>query len=224
MEYGQHARDLVNDLKRTDVERSVPPYNDVSVQACLQDTLLHGQALEDQVAAAQTSDNKKLPMEFRPSIFLQKAACERNKRGLVLYHWERLQRIQEQCYWNTTHTNNNNDKWLQNLCPAETAFLQSYHTLVQDYTEAVLGEDEGTTSIIDLRLHGNAPPPMADRVLVRVVNDDENALFGDGTSPILLESGQTVTLTKGSVHYLLYGDAQEYLRMGALQLLETEEQ
>ena len=156
-------------------------------------------------------------MEFRPSIFLQKAACERNKRGLLIYHWERLQRIQEQLYWkshnHSSSPNSDETKVRQNLCPAETAFLQAYLNLVQDYTESVL-EDE----VVALRAHCSRPPPIADRVLCRVVDDN---LF-DG--PIVLESGQTVELTKGSTHYLVYGDAEEYLRSGALQLLETEEQ
>lgn len=221
MNYGQHVRDLLMELKRTDgmgatidAGCTLPAYNDISVQAALQDFKLHVQALNDQVTA--NSDGEKPSLNVRPSILLQNAACQRNKRGLLTYHWVRLQRLQELHYWQATDTALSDCETLvnkyPNLCPAEAEFLHEYQQMVARYTEAALPE------VSDLRAHCTVPPLAVDCVQVRVVDD---SIF---EGPVVLESGQTATLTAGSSHYLLYADCEEYLRSGALQLLETEEQ
>lgn len=209
MQYGQHARALVEELKRSEEATDLPPYNDVAVKGALQDFQLHLQALEAQAAQAPTSDPKeKIPYAIRPNIMLQKAACERNKRGLVMYHSIRLQRIQEQYYWQQA-TDNTAER--ANLSPTENKFLQQYHDLLTDYVDAAIPE------ISNLR--GSSVPLTTDRVLCRVVDD---APFAGG--PIVLESGQSVALTAGSTHFLLTTDVEEYLRSGALCRLTTEEE
>lgn len=207
MNYGHHVRDLLLELKRSDgpadAESTLPAYNDVGVAAALQDFKLHVQALQDQVEA--NNDTDKPPTSVRPSILLQNAACQRNKRGLLAYHWARLQRIQELNYWQS-----NEDT--KNLSPAEAEFLENYESMIARYTAAAL------PAVTDLRAHCTKPPLTVDRVVVRVV--DDTAFEG----PVVLESGQTVHLTAGSTHYLQYTDCEEYIRSGALKLLETEEQ
>lgn len=233
MNYGHHVRDLLLELKRSSADgcatadpaaagSTLPAYNDAAVAAALQDFKLHVQAMVDQVEASAAtaavsggaaSDNKP-SIAVRPSILLQNAACQRNKRGLLAYHWVRLQRIQELCYWQSGETVSQEREGGQkkNLCPAETDFLRDYQSIVARYTAAALPE------VADLRAHCTAPPLTVDRVLCRVM---DGTPFG---GPIVLESGQTVNPTAGSTHYLLYTDCEEYIRSGALQLLETEEQ
>ena len=66
------------------------------------------------------------------------------------------------------------------------------------------------------------PPLPQDRVQVRVLRED---VFGvDDGDTIALESGASVAFTKGSTHYLLYSDIEDYLQQGYLELLEGEEQ
>jgi hypothetical protein len=229
MIYGQHVRDLLLELKRSDdgvtidaTSTTVPAYNDASVSLALEDFNLHVQALNDQVEAAKAaaaasgpSAPAKPSLEVRPSMLLQNAACHRNKRGLLAYHWVRLQRIQELYYWQNGETQTLEDAGdlnpYKNLCPAEADFLRKYQEIVARYTANALPE------VTDFRAHCTAPPLTIDRVLCRVV--DETPFAG----PIVLESGQTVNLTAGSTHYLIYADCEEYVRSGALQLLETEE-
>jgi len=223
MNYGHHVRDLLMELKRTDGRGptidagcTLPAYNDVAVQGALQDFKLHVQALQDQVDS-NTNEKEKMSMNVRPSILLQNAACERNKRGLLTYHWVRLQRLQELHYWQSNDIMGQEDaealaKKHSNLSPQEANFLHEYQGILARYTASALPE------VTDLRAHCTAPPLTVDRVQVRVVDDSPFE------GPVVLESGQTATLTTGSVHYLLYADCEEYLRSGALQLLETEEQ
>lgn len=222
MNYGHHVRDLLLELKRSEdgvtadvAVTALPAYNDVAVTSALQDFRLHVQALQDQVEAAAKGSSEKPSITVRPSILLQNAACQRNKRGLLAYHWVRLQRMQELYYWQSRETDAEGGDAAQkkNLSPAEVDFLQVYQSIIFRYTTTALPE------VSDLRAHCTAPPLTVDRVLCRVFDDTP---FADG--PIVLESGQTVNLTVGSTHYLIYADCEEYIRSGALQLLETEEQ
>ena len=299
MNYGHHVRDLLLELKRSEeaiitsstkggtqpeiaklATVAIPSYNDNSVRMALQDFTLHVQALQEQAvaaasAAAVTDDrnNSTVPgkpsMTVRPSIVLQNMACQRNKRGLLLYHVVRMQRIQELLYWqsgvgtmsndtlnNTTatindlddypmndtsvttsnNTNNTDTGVLQNLCPSEKEFLYNYQQLIYKYMEEQQLMND--TSIVDLRAHCTIPPITVDRIVCRVIdttpflsvsnNSDENENDPDRrttntSNSIVLESGQCVNFTFGSTHYLIYSDCEEYIRCGALQVVEIEE-
>jgi GINS complex subunit 1 len=210
MNYGQHGRDLLMELKRSEGNGltegvSLPAYNDKSVQSALQELTLHVQALNDQVESTrELSPDGKPPISVRPSILLQSAAIQRNKRCLLAYHQTRLDRIQQLYYWQSQEASE------ESMCPPEIEFLRDYEKLVQSF--------QASTGVSwDLRSQ-TVPPQPSDRVQVRVVNADK---FDGG--PIVLESGVSVVLTVGSTHYLLYSDVEEYLRSGDLELLPGEE-
>lgn len=234
---GHSVRNLLLELKRgsggdataADSKNYVlPAYNDVLVQTCLDEMNGHVQALEDQVNAVtrqQQRDNEssssssdkpsnKTPMSVRPSLLLQSAAIQRHKRCLLTYHQVRLNTIQDM-YWQQggqqqTNGGGGGSSNNENLSPLEQEFQQGYHKLVQTFGNAT-----------GLDLHSLPTPPLPqDRVQVRVVRDD---VFGDDGT-IALESGASVTFTKGSTHYLLFSDVEEYLHQGYLELLEGEEQ
>ena len=89
-------------------------------------------------------------------------------------------------------------------------------------------------SIVDLRAHCTLPPITVDRIVCRVIDttpfvsvsdevDDENDRNSSTNNSIVLESGQCVNFTLGSTHYLIYSDCEEYIRCGALQVVEIEE-
>lgn len=212
MQYGQKVKELVEELKRAEGGADLPAYNDNAVQGALQDFALHEQALQDQVQISRsetTADEVK--HQLRPSLLLQKSACDRNKRGLLMYHMKRLERIQELFHWQSNSIGEASLD-LKSLNPAEVDFLKSYKELVSKYTSAAIPE------LADLRSCSGKPPVPHDRVLTRVVDDTPF-----GTGPIVLESGQTVTFTKGSTYFLLHADVEEYIRTGALQPLSSEE-
>jgi hypothetical protein len=243
MNYGHHVRDLLLELKRSEdtggnsMEVALPAYNDISVRNALQDFHLHVQALQEQVEAAALANGEsgtvgKPSLSVRPSILLQNAACQRNKRGLLAYHWIRLQRIQELFYWqgnqhhdasifnqsirmNEDHDSSLASISMKQLCPSEVEFLLRYRSILSKYTDNI-----GIPEISDLRAHCTLPPITVDRVLCRVA---DTTPFGGADGSIVLESGQCVNFTFGSTHYLIYSDCEEYIRSGALQILETEE-
>lgn len=269
MNYGSFGRELLLELKRTDPKsstssssgsndgiNSIPPYNDRLVSSTLQDLKLHVQALNEQVEAASASaasignnnsqqqTNRKASMEVRPSLLLQEAAIQRNKRCLLAYHFIRMQRIQQIHYWQTAESvstatlsnasdgivgnNNNRNKHttaapiIKNLSPAENEFLDTYKHIVSKYVTNVLSPPNNfamNTGIVDLRSCAVVPPLTMDRVVVRVIDETP---FHPG--PVVLESGQTVSLVAGGTYYLQYNDCETYIRAGSLRLLDTEEQ
>lgn len=245
MNYGKFGRELLLELKRTDTAvatsgndalNSIPAYNDLLVSSALQDLRLHVQALNEQVEAASKSsrdsdDGKpgKPSMEIRPSLMLQEAAIQRNKRCLLAYHLERLKRIQQVHYWQSSSLqpyddgdvgdgdgDNSKRNHIKNLCPAEMDFLEDYNSVVSRYVESLI---PSSCAIDDLRTYAVVPPLTVDRVVVRVVDETP---FNSG--PVVLESGQTANFTIGSTHYLQYTDCESYVRAGALQMIDTEEQ
>lgn len=226
---GQSVVSLLLELKRgsggdataADSKNYVlPAYNDVLVQQCVDEMNGHFQALEDQAKAAHreikgNSDDdrdkqqkkKKALMPVAPSMTLQQTAAMRHKRCLLTYHVVRLNTIQDM-YWQQGGQQQSDSS--ENFSPLEQEFQQGYHELIQKFCNAT-----------DVDLHSLPTPPLPqDRVQVRVVRDD---VFGeDGT--IALESGASVTFTKGSTHYLPYSDVEEYVHQGYLEVLEGEEQ
>jgi len=234
----------------------LPAYNDALVSSALQDLRLHVRALNDQVEASaaaaaaaadkgssgggssrQQQQKQKLSMNVRPSILLQNAAVQRNKRCLLAYHVERANRIKAGLYWQGQNGGDENDRPKSagggggvaaknrnpQLCPAEQVFLDSYRDLVRRYAENC-GFPDGD----DLRGYG-AVPPLAgnERVQVRVVRPIEGGGGGGddkADDDVVLNSGATAVLsTVGSTHYLLWDDVEEYVRTGHLSVLEVEE-
>jgi len=222
---GSSARELLLELKRgsggdataADSKNYVlPAYNDVLVRTCIDDMNGHMNVMAD--IAAQTKIEKEQrnrdgrsslaskPADLRPSLFLHEAAFYRHKRCLLTYHQVRLNSIQDM-YWQQGGQQGNVN---ENLSPMEQEFQQNYHKLIQTYCDGV-----------DLDLHAlSAPPLPQDRVQVRVLRDD---VFGKDRT-IALDSGTFVTFSKGSTHFLLFSDVEEYLHQGYLELLEGEEQ
>jgi len=217
MNYGRYGRELLLELKRGDAASTtldstrsgappLPAYNDELVGNAIQDLRLHVQALQDQAQAASDSGGsgkKKPSMQVRPSILLQNAAIQRNKRCLLAYHVGRLERLKP-IYWHQLDPSNTS--------PAERQFLDAYGALVHEYTKACGLQGD------DLRAHGLSVPLPGDRVQVRVVES-----VGGDDEGVVLNSGACAVLAAGSTHYLLWEDVEEYVRTGQLQVLDNEE-
>jgi hypothetical protein len=215
MNYGNYGRDLLLELQnRSGDDTTVPAYNDTLVSATVLDLALHVQALNDQVKAVTTaaSATAAKSVHVRPSIMLQTAAIQRNKRCLLTYHWVRLQRLQQAYYWNET-SENTDPVGIATLAPAEQEFLREYRQLQARYNASV--------PVDDLRAHATNPPLTNDRVLVRVgIMTEQQQQDG----PIVLESGQTVHLQTGATHFLLWSDVEDMVRAGILTILGEQEE
>lgn len=197
--YGQKGRELLLELKRSDW---LPPYNDELVRESLQEVSLHFQELQDQATAASSGENAKPPMETRPSMLLHDAAIRRNKQCLLAYHVARIHLLQKEVNGGNTHYNST---IIQSLASeAELDYMQHYEKLRTNF---------GASLGLDLR--ENTLPPEQDFVQVRVLSPNLGTL--------VTESGLSVNLQQGTIHYLSRSDVEPLVRQGFLEQVDGEE-
>lgn len=193
-EFGQKGRELLLELKRSDW---LPPYNDELVRASLQEISLHFEQLSDLIS------EQKPPMEARPSLLLHDAAIRRNKRCLLAYHVARLHKLQDEM--NSGYENHNSTLVRKVASEAEVDFLGSYEKLRTNF---------GANINLDLR--ASLLPPEQDFVQIRVLS----AKLGT----IVTESGASVNLELGTIHYLPRADVEPLIRQGLLEQVDGEEE
>jgi GINS complex subunit 1 len=192
--YGQKGRDLLLELKSSDW---LPPYNDELVRASLEEIALHFDELQNQI------DDKKPPMEARPSLLLHDMSIRRNKQCLLAYHVARLEQLKQEVNTGFQHFHSAH---LQNVtAEAEVDFLQHYEKLRTNF-----GARMG------LNLRESLFPPEQDFVQVRVLSSK--------LGTIVTESGSAVNLQLGTIHYLPRGDVEPLIRQGLLEQVDGEEE
>ena len=185
----------------------LPPYNTKLVRTCLKDLQNSVRALQEEVqasmmdfqdsqnvgesenTAASSATGATPDFSARPSILLHNAMIHRNKRCLLAYHFQRLERIkhlpinssallsqeqQKDDRTRTTSTNasnsNPNQQGNTHLHPTEQLFQQEYQDLRQRYAQTVF----------DL----NVAPPVAHRIQVRVGRGSAGDAVTRGTSSV----------------------------------------
>lgn len=139
-------------------------------------------------------DATKPSMQVRPSILLHNAAIQRHKRCLLAYHKVRMDKLQKALLLHQ------GQELPQSTNAAEQEFVQDYQQLRQHYAAAVFELD--------------ILPPTSHMVQVRCLQS-----LGD----ICLESGRSVQLSKGSLHFVPRADVQDFLQAGAMELIDGEE-
>jgi GINS complex subunit 1 len=186
----------------------LPSYNVKLVRACFQDLHRSVQLLQEEVTAIDTSTNKendddddgdtankKPSMSSRPSILFHNASIQRHKRCLLAYHANRMEWLKSAA---SSMNNNNMDSSSTNA--PESEFTKDYQDLRSAYAAAVF--------------ELNVLPPTSHMVQVRVLEE-----LGE----VVLESGSSVTFSKGSWLYLPRADVLEFLQAGSLELMDGEE-
>lgn len=199
MEFGQTAKELLLDLKRSDF---IPPYNDETVRKTLTEISHHFDQLNFQVEASKRANSDKMPVSSRPALILHDAAIKRNKRCLLAYHAYRLEKL-KRLRWDTAAALPSHVKSL--LSEAELDFYSDYDKLVSKFNLRLGGLD----------LNANLQPPEEDLIEVRVVKSGLGTIVTDDWGEISLELGTT--------HFLNRGDVEHLIRQGALQQLDAEE-
>lgn len=198
MNYGQRAKDLLLDLKRSDF---IPPYNQETVRAALSEISLHFEEMDKLAEVVRRANSERLDVEFRPTLILHDAAIRRNKRCLLAYHVHRLEKL-KRLRWDTDSALPAHVRSLLN--EAEIDFYTEYDKLISGFNDK-LGI---------LNLNSNFQPPEEDLVEVRVIKS--------GLGTIVTEYGE-VSLELGTTHFLSRGDVEHLIRQGALQQIDGEE-
>jgi hypothetical protein len=216
----------------------LPAYNTKLVRQCFHDLMGSVQALQEEVQAVAMMDNNnhttntnnptkenkdnadasskaepsKPNMSSRPSILFHNASIQRHKRCLLAYHKHRLDYLKDSSSHSsaaaaaaihsdadgngstTTTTGSSSNA-------AEVEFQRDYAQLRDNYAAAMA---------IDL----NVLPPTSHMVQVRVLQH-----LGD----VVVESGRSLTMTKGSWLYVARSDVLEFLQDGSMELMDGEE-
>ena len=185
----------------------------------------------------------------KPSILLHDSIVRRHKRCLLAYHVHRAHALQRHVLvesmrsgtgttgtagtTGTSHTTTSSFSHLTQNAP-ELDFCRAYDLLQRRYWQSIFpddddDDDENIDPTIEhprphlKNIYGSSstlwiPPPSSstggNNIQVRCLIDQ---------GPVVLDSGRSITLTKGSVLYLPKSDVMEWLNNGTLQVLEGEE-
>jgi hypothetical protein len=187
----------------------------------------------------------------KPSILLHDSIVRRHKRCLLAYHVHRAHALQRHVLVESmrsgTGTTGTGTTGTSRTAPTssfshltqnapELDFCRAYDQLQRRYWQSIFPDDdddvdENDDPTIDhdhsrphlKNIYGSSstlwiPPPSSstggNNIQVRCLIDQ---------GPVVLDSGRSITLTKGSVLYLPKSDVMEWLNNGTLQVLEGEE-
>jgi GINS complex subunit 1 len=198
------GRELLLELKKQG--NHLPAYNTKLVRACFHDLQQSVHSLQQEVQAVAGNNgnnsndnsndgNDKPSMASRPSILFHNASIQRHKRCLLSYHKHRMELLK---HHNDDDKQGGEEIPLTN--PQEVEFAKDFQDLRASYA----------TAVFDLDL----VPPTSHMVQVRVLRDLQQ---------VVLESGRSVSFTKGSWLYLPRSDVLEFLQAGVLELMDGEE-
>ena len=189
----------------------------------------------------------------KPSILLHDSIVRRHKRCLLAYHVHRAHALQRHVLVESMRTGTGTGtagtgttgtsrttptssfSHLTQNAP-ELDFCRAYDGLQRRYWQSIFPDDdddvdENIDPTMDhdhprvhlKNIYGSSstlwiPPPSSstggNNIQVRCLIDQ---------GPVVLDSGRSITLTKGSVLYLPKSDVMEWLNNGTLQVLEGEE-
>ncbi|EDW57125.1 DNA replication complex GINS protein PSF1 [Drosophila virilis] len=190
--FGDNAFDLLKDLKRS--AQTIPAFDDDGVRQVLEEI----KAIFEENVAQASSYNNSGDRSLWPLLNYRHAALQRNKRCLLAYLYERMQRIKAM-RWEFGPIIPSDIK--QALCDPEVQFFNNYSKSLASYMRSV-GDGQG----IDLT--GNLRPPKSLYIEVRCVEN-----YGK----FELDDGEVVHLKKNSQHYLPRAQVEPLVRQGILQ-------
>ncbi|XP_050725772.1 DNA replication complex GINS protein PSF1-like [Eriocheir sinensis] len=192
---GEKALELVKEMDRARDGR-IPVYNHNHVRDVLEEMSALFQKNQEDVHATVSGENR-----YFPGIHLRHAALERNKRCLLAYLYNRLERIKE-IRWDCGSILPAEVR--ENLCHSEMEWFARYNKNLGSYMRS-LGDGVGLDLTVDIR------PPKNIYVEVRCLKDH---------GEYEMEEGDVVVLKKNTTHYLPMKSCQHLIRDGILQQLE----
>eukprot|EP00041_Stephanoeca_diplocostata_P026370 m.709869 g.709869 ORF g.709869 m.709869 type:complete len:192 (-) comp22948_c0_seq2:2795-3370(-) len=187
--YGDTAVELLRELRRT-APHTVPPYNEDKLRQIIEEI----DALYNEVRnTLQAFAEQKNEPQVAGSMMVQYTAILRNKRCMLAYLNERVNRLQN-LRWDVGAVLPPELK--ENLSMQESEFFQLYSRGLGAYMKA-----------IDLDLTTDLLPPKELYIEVRCLVD---------VGEIVTEEG-TVNLEKDSQHFLRRSDVETLVRQGVLE-------
>ncbi|XP_018016282.1 DNA replication complex GINS protein PSF1-like isoform X2 [Hyalella azteca] len=188
---GDKAFSLIQELDRSQ-HGTLPPFNEDAVRQALEEI--------DSLFQQNVADINHLAEDdaLVAGIHLRHAALERNKRCLLAYLYNRLERLRTM-RWQLGSVLPSDVR--TNLCEPELEWFAQYSSTVARYMRS-LGDGQGLDLTVDLK------PPKNLYIEVRCLQD-----YGE----FELEEGEVVLLSKDSTHFLPMEHCQHLIRQGVLQ-------
>jgi len=189
--FAEKALELIRELERT--SETLPAFNEDHIRQVLEEMrTLFEQNQRDVASTTETGGEQLLC-----SILVRHAALERNKRCLLAYLYERIQRIRRM-RWEFGSVLPGDIKF--NLCEPEVQWFTQYNKALATYMRTI--GDGG------LDLTQDRKPPKSLYIEVRCLTD-----YGK----LEMDDGSTVILKKNTQHFLLRSQCEHLIRQGILE-------
>jgi GINS complex subunit 1 len=208
------GRELLLELKRSNTNESsgaLAPYNVKLVRTCFQDLTRSFQSLREEMQATNNNNESKDNEEENDGQEEKEKEDDSNKptmnaRPSILLHNASIQR-QKRCL--LAYHKHRMDRIQESAGTLSNMTFNNAHEeeFATDYQEL---RESYTAAVFELGLL----PPTSHMVQVRVL---------EHLGQVVLESGRSVTLAKGSSLYLPRSDVLEFLQAGSLELCDGEE-
>ncbi|XP_055840950.1 DNA replication complex GINS protein PSF1-like [Episyrphus balteatus] len=186
------AFELIKELERA--SQTIPPFDDDGVRQVLEEIKAIFEENCTQANNYSTTGDRTL----WPLLNYRHAALQRNKRCLLAYLYQRLQKIKA-VRWEFGPIIPADIK--ESLCEPEVNFFNCYSKSLATYMRSI-GDGQG------LDLTGDLRPPKSLYIEVRCIED-----YGK----FELEDGEVILLRKNSQHYLPRSQVESLIRQGILQ-------
>lgn len=186
--FGEISLELIKELQRSK-DSTLPPWNDDVIGRVVEE--MEALFLENQKEVESAERGNSLA-----SVHLRHYALLRNRRNLVAYAWNRLERVKS-LRWDFGSILPPDVK--ENLSEAEVQWSSKYNRTLATYMRKIGG---------GLDLTQDKKPPKSLYVLVRCLQD-----YGE----IELDDGTVVPFRVNSQHYLPRSKCEQLIRLGVLE-------
>ena len=211
--------DLIKELKRTENNEFLSPYNENLVKQIVAET--EWWFNENRKDVSKMYNEAGANQGLFASIQLRHTCLKRHKRCLLAYHYERMKRIREM-RWNMGVALPAEARY--NLSESEKKYFSDYSRILSEYMEAV-GDRVSPGSfggcVVDIQR--DTTPPKHLLVRVRCVEDidSKDTMASAGVVGRQWERGDgsvTILGTKGTEMLVPLSEAEPLIKIGILEL------
>ncbi|KAK9507352.1 hypothetical protein O3M35_007228 [Rhynocoris fuscipes] len=193
--WGDRALALIKNLDRC--QDTMPPYEDDTIRLILEEMRDLNQFIEE----AMNSTFHPVTNNYMPAVIVRQAALERNKRCLLAYQWNRLQRLREM-RWEFGTILPSDIK--MNLSEGEVVWFNKYSKTLANYMKKIGGRN-------GLNLAQDMKPPKQLYIEVRCLTD-----YGK----LELNTGEIIQLNKNTLHLIPRSQCETLIRQGILEQVD----
>jgi len=201
--HAKKSAQLLRDLQRA---RWLPPFNEKVIKEVAEE--INNDFREfmslTRMLDSDLAEDLEVPQDTAGGLMLYTDLMERNKRNILIYLNERLEKIEE-LRWEIGHMIPE-DK-LGMLSEAEKVYLYRYNDILDNYMRHYVPECKAG---LDLTADVEAPEEM--NVQVRVLDDSVGEILTPDSGVVRLQKGCQLFLKRTDVEHLIRAGKVEHVR------------